>query len=164
MVSRNEAIDLVLDKEKGYVNHPEDPGGETNWGITRRTYPHLDIANLSRSQAFAIYARDFWSRRYYGIESQTVANLLLLHAVNAGTSEAVKTLQRAANKLIRSRLAVDGKFGPLTTAGVNLPGEGQMWRALLMEQGRWYFRLAKRQGMSHPFIEGWITHRLMGSV
>jgi lysozyme family protein len=48
--------------EGGYVNHPNDPGGETKYGITKRSYPNLDIKNLTRDEAIEIYHRDFWLR------------------------------------------------------------------------------------------------------
>lgn len=44
----------------GYVNDPDDLGGETKWGISKRAYPKLDIKNLSRSAAEEIYFRDYW--------------------------------------------------------------------------------------------------------
>ena len=56
------AITSLLKHEGGYVNNPVDPGGETNWGVSKRSYPHLDIKNLTREQAVAIYERDYWSQ------------------------------------------------------------------------------------------------------
>jgi lysozyme family protein len=48
--------------EGGYVNHKDDPGGETKYGITKRSYPNLNIKDLSRDEAIEIYRRDFWMR------------------------------------------------------------------------------------------------------
>ena len=56
------AIRSVLKHEGGYVNNPRDPGGETNWGISKRAYPSLDIRNLTREAAIEIYRRDYWSK------------------------------------------------------------------------------------------------------
>ena len=53
-------IGALLKREGGYVNDPNDPGGETNFGITKKTYPNLDIRNLTQADAIAIYQRDFW--------------------------------------------------------------------------------------------------------
>lgn len=55
------AITTLLKVEGGYVNDPRDPGGETKYGISRRSYPNLDIARLTREDAVAIYERDFWT-------------------------------------------------------------------------------------------------------
>jgi lysozyme family protein len=54
------ALKFVLAHEGGYVNDPKDPGGETKWGISKKTYPSLDIKNLSPEQASEIYAKDYW--------------------------------------------------------------------------------------------------------
>lgn len=43
-----------------YTDDPNDPGGETRWGISKRAYPNLDIKNLSFEQATDIYAKDYW--------------------------------------------------------------------------------------------------------
>lgn len=56
------AITTLLKVEGGYVNHPDDPGGETKWGISKRSYPHLSIKNLTRDDAISIYRNDYWER------------------------------------------------------------------------------------------------------
>lgn len=53
-------VNRVLAHEGGYVYHPDDPGGETNFGISKRAYPNLDIKTLTRSDAIAIYYADYW--------------------------------------------------------------------------------------------------------
>lgn len=55
-----EAVAKVLKHEGGYVNDPDDPGGETKYGISKRAYPNVDIKNLTEAQAKAIYKRDYW--------------------------------------------------------------------------------------------------------
>ena len=50
----------TLEVEGGLVDHPNDPGGLTNWGISQRAYPDLDIRELTREEAIAIYHRDYW--------------------------------------------------------------------------------------------------------
>lgn len=47
--------------EGGYTNDPDDPGGETKWGISKRAYPDLDIANLTLEDAIEIYRKDYWN-------------------------------------------------------------------------------------------------------
>lgn len=56
------AIRTLLVAEGGYNHIAEDPGGETKYGISKRSYPHLDIPNLTPDDAAAIYRRDYWSR------------------------------------------------------------------------------------------------------
>lgn len=57
-----QAFAIVVSEEGSYVNDPLDPGGETKFGISKRAYPHLDIAQLTLDQARAIYLRDYWER------------------------------------------------------------------------------------------------------
>jgi len=56
------ALAFVLAAEGGYVNDPNDPGGETKYGISKKAYPLLDITNLTREQAVDIYRRDYWNK------------------------------------------------------------------------------------------------------
>lgn len=56
------AIKFVLEHEGGYSNNPNDPGGETNFGISKRSYPELDIKNLTVFEAGQIYRKDYWDK------------------------------------------------------------------------------------------------------
>lgn len=107
------AIDRVLLTEGGYVNNPADPGGETNFGISKRSYPYVDIAALTRVDAIAIYRHDFWDRVGGDSLDASVAFQALDFAVNSGCETAVRYLQRAAN------VADDGHIGPVTIAALN---------------------------------------------
>jgi len=78
------AIDLVLRHEGGLVNDPQDPGGVTNFGISKRSYPDLDIVGLSRAQAGSIYQRDFWTETMATQMDQRLANCMLDARVNQG--------------------------------------------------------------------------------
>ena len=54
------AIKFVLKWEGGYSNDPNDPGGETKYGISKRSYPELDISKLTLKQAKEIYYQNYW--------------------------------------------------------------------------------------------------------
>lgn len=105
-------IDRVLAHEGGYVNHPKDPGGETNWGIAKRSYPSVDIKRLTRDGAIAIYRRDFWDRVQGDKLPPEVAFQVFDAAVNHGPGNAVRWLQRAAG------VADDGTLGPVSLAAI----------------------------------------------
>lgn len=95
------AIAFVLKWEGGYVKDPHDPGGETNMGISKRSYPDLDIARLTRAEAVAIYQSDYWQAS--GADKLTWP-LCLMHfdtAVNAGVTRANQLLQESAGNLVR---------------------------------------------------------------
>lgn len=101
------AFDRLIGHEGGYVNHPTDPGGETNWGISKRSYPTVDIRNLSRAQAKEIYRRDFWLAAGQGI-APAVAFQVFDASVNHGISTAIRFLQRSVGA------ADDGHWGPVS--------------------------------------------------
>ena len=56
----DKALKFVLKWEGGYSNDPQDPGGETNFGISKRSYPELDISKLTFKQAKEIYYQNYW--------------------------------------------------------------------------------------------------------
>lgn len=56
------AVGFVLKKEAGYVNDPDDPGGETNFGISKRYHPNLDIKNLTIEEAAKVYFAEYWMK------------------------------------------------------------------------------------------------------
>lgn len=106
------AFEAIIGHEGGYVNHPKDPGGETKFGITKRTYPSVNIRDLTLEEAKAIYKRDFWDRVRGDDLPFVVAVNLFDGAVNSGPSKAIMWLQQAAG------VADDGKLGPITLAAV----------------------------------------------
>lgn len=94
------AVEKTLAHEGKYVNDPKDPGGETNFGISKRAYPSLDIKNLSRAQAKEIYRKDYWSHvSGDSIKSQDAANSVFDMAVNAGVSRS-KAIADSAAKIL----------------------------------------------------------------
>lgn len=106
----DEAFLRLLGHEGGYVNNPKDPGGETNWGISKRSYPQLDIAGLSEADAKVIYRRDFWDK-VRADELPSAARFDVFDAaVNSGVVQSIKWLQHS---LV---VDVDGVIGPQTLA------------------------------------------------
>lgn len=109
----NYFIERVLSHEGGYVNHPSDPGGETKWGIAKRSYPNLNIKELTREEAKEIYRRDFWDRVDGSRLHDDLVFQVLDAAVNHGPGNAIRWLQRAAG------VADDGHFGPISHAAIS---------------------------------------------
>ena len=56
------AFSIVVGIEAGYVDDPDDPGGETKYGISKRAYPNEDIKNLTLDRAKSLYQRDYWNK------------------------------------------------------------------------------------------------------
>lgn len=83
------AVEKVLEHEGGYTSGlPGDPGGETNFGISKRAYPQLDIKGLSKQGAMDIYKSDYW--RFDSVDDQGLANCLLDSSVNQGLGFVLK--------------------------------------------------------------------------
>ena len=114
MKSYEEIIEQVLHHEGGYVNDPKDLGGETNFGITKRFYPDVDIKNLTEEGAKEIYKRDYWDKNKCGDLPSQLRHIYFDMLVNFGKRGAVKVLQRAANAKNKDKIDVDGGLGPAT--------------------------------------------------
>lgn len=114
------AIERVLGHEGGYTPGENDPGGETKWGISKRSYPSLNIATLTREDAKQIYRKDFWLRINADKLPDSVAYQLLDFAINSGISTAIRYFQRALG------VADDGHFGPVSQAAANSMSEADM--------------------------------------
>lgn len=86
---------IVVGTEGGYVNDPQDPGGETKYGVSKRSYPNLDIANLTLADAHTIYRRDFWDVTGCDGLSPPLALLAFDAAINNGPGRARSWLAAA---------------------------------------------------------------------
>lgn len=104
----DQCFDKLISHEGGYVNHPTDPGGETNYGISKRAYPSLDIKALTLADAKAIYKRDYWDRAQCDQLPSQLSYLVFDAAVNSGIGQSIRFLQRAVG------VADDGSIGPIT--------------------------------------------------
>lgn len=92
--SFEQAIKFVLRWEGGYSNNPNDPGGETNFGISKRAYPSLDIKNLTIEQAKVIYHKDYWLKAGCDQLSYPLDIIIMDTAVNCGVGKALSLLQK----------------------------------------------------------------------
>jgi len=105
--------------EGEYSTQPADRGGETKYGISKKSYPNRDIANLTLEDAKAIYYVDFWhALRLDEVEDDQVAFEIFDTAVNCGTRTAARIAQKAL-KFLGSRLEVDGIMGTRTISAIN---------------------------------------------
>ncbi|WP_033472930.1 glycoside hydrolase family 108 protein [Bordetella bronchiseptica] len=111
------AFERLIGHEGSYVNHPSDPGGETNWGITvavaRANGYMAPMRNMPRNIAKEIYRGQYWEKVKADLMPPSVAFQVFDAAVNHGVGQAAKFLQRAAG------VTADGVIGPRTLAAVN---------------------------------------------
>lgn len=148
MADFNFAITIVIRNEGGYVNNPADPGGETKYGISKRSYPSVDIKNLTVDQAEDIYRRDFWI--FGGIVEQSIANKLFDMYVNEKHS-AIHVLQSVLG------IAADGVYGKMTEAAVNAVKDVtnflSNYRAALAQH---YRDIVQAKPSDAVFLNGWL--------
>lgn len=114
-------LEHVLHSEGGYVNHPADPGGITNHGVTKRvweewvghTVTEEDMRALTHEDVAPLYRKRYWDA-IQGDSLPTGLDLCVFDcAVNAGVNRAAKFLQRSLN------VAQDGVIGPATLKAVS---------------------------------------------
>lgn len=118
----------LIGVEGGYVNRPHDPGGETKYGITKRSYPLLDIKNLTLDHAYDIYWSDFWLA--LGCDKLAIGldRFVFDFGVNSGVPTVARKLQAACGTL------ADGKIGPKTLAALSQKGAKSVFRCLFVER------------------------------
>ena len=155
MADFNIAIDLVLDHEGGYINNTNDVGGETNYGISKNSYPNLDIINLTKEQAKQIYKNDYWIRiKGDLILDQNFANSFLDFAVNVGVMTAIKIVQRSFG------LNIDGIIGNKTLTAINSNFNSNINKIFAKNKISYYIDIIKRKPDQLIFLNGWINRTI----
>lgn len=114
MSAFDRAFNLTIDHEGGYSHDPRDPGGETKFGISKRSYPRENIATLTIERAKSIYRADYWNAIKGDDLPEALAVLLFDGAVNHGVKTAIRMMQRAVGA------KDDGVIGPLTIEAAEL--------------------------------------------
>jgi lysozyme family protein len=172
-------IDDVLAREGGYVDHPDDRGGATNFGITERVARASGydgpMRELPRALAADIYRRRYWFEpgfdRVHAIAPDIAAELFDT-GVNMGVAVAAGFLQRALNALNRrerdypdvapTRAVDEPTLAALKAFVARRGSAGQrvLMKTLEALQGARYIELAEMRPANESFINGWLAHRL----
>jgi lysozyme family protein len=165
MATFEQAIGPVLEHEGGFVNHPSDPGGATNHGITLRVLQGFgsladfnkdgivdanDIKMMDRGFALEVYHRNYWAPSYDKFP-QDVADKVFDMAVNLGPLQAHKLLQRTLG------LPADGLLGPITCTAVAACNPRQTRATLRVLQKQFYTALIHNKPSLDAFRNGWMT-------
>ena len=154
MSNFDEILAVILKHEGGYVDHPDDPGGATNYGITHRTLgaylgrdvTKRDVREVSPETVKAIYQQEYWDKiQGDRLLNRGVALVLFDYAVNSGVSRAVLVLQRIVG------VTPDGTFGSITLRNTNSTGPGLIIDAIT-EERRGFLRRLKTY---KTFGKGW---------
>ena len=150
-LSFQQIFDRLIGHEGGYVNDPRDPGGETNWGVTKRTAQANgytgNMKTMTRQQAYEIYRRAFWLRYNCEQMPDAVAYQFFDAAVNHGFGNASRMLQRAVGVLD------DGIIGKYSLEAINRNPISDTLMVLNGERLNFYTRLKNFD----RFGKGWVN-------
>lgn len=141
-------IGFILEWEGGYDNDPSDPGGETNFGIDKRSHSGEDIKHLTKQRATEIYFESYWTRCHCEDLPKNVGEVVMNIAVNAGPARAGKWLQRAVGANI------DGDIGQETVNASNRAGSGVA--VILLDDTEEHYRSIAR-GKLAKYLHGWLN-------
>jgi lysozyme family protein len=150
------SFELMLKSEGGFVNHPSDPGGMTNLGVTKATWENwvgrasdeAEMRGLTPEKVEPLYKKKYWDAvRGDEIENGGVAYLLFDFAVNAGVGRSIKTLQTAVG------VTPDGGFGPMTMAAVQAIDPVELIEKFSQAKEDFYRSL----GTFATFGKGWLN-------
>jgi len=150
----------ILAHEGGYVNHPDDPGGATNFGVIQQTYNAWRVRKqrkiqsvklISQAEVLAIYKEQYWDK-IWGDELPTGLDYALYDfAINSGPSRAIKFLQELIG------VKQDGVLGNITLQAIRTKNIENLIDALCFKRWKWLKRLRNWK----TFGVGW-TRRVMG--
>ncbi|EIJ71732.1 MULTISPECIES: glycoside hydrolase family 108 protein [Pasteurellaceae] len=150
-LSFQQIFDRLIGHEGGYVNDSRDPGGETNWGVTKRTAQANgytgNMKTMTRQQAYEIYHRAFWLRYNCEQMPDAVAYQFFDAAVNHGFGNASRMLQRAVGVLD------DGIIGKYSLEAINSNPISDTLMVLNGERLNFYTRLKNFD----RFGKGWVN-------
>jgi lysozyme family protein len=154
------SLPFILRWEGGYVDHPDDPGGRTNKGVTQKTYdqwragqglPSRHVESIEDHEVERIYESGYWVPPRCDLLQRQLDLVQFDTAVNMGVGRAVRLLQAALG------CGVDGAFGPQTetaAAGCDL---GTTVIAYCDAREAYYRRLAERKPRLAVFLRGWLN-------
>ncbi|EIJ67468.1 glycoside hydrolase family 108 protein [Pasteurella bettyae] len=150
-LSFQQIFDRLIGHEGGYANDPQDPGGETNWGVTKRTAQANgytgNMKTMTRQQAYEIYRRAFWLRYNCEQMPDAVTYQFFDAAVNHGFGNASRMLQRAVGVLD------DGIIGKYSLEAINRNPISDTLMVLNGERLNFYIRLKNFD----YFGKGWVN-------
>ena len=159
MAEFSKALPIVLKHEGGYVNDKSDAGGETKYGISKRSFPDVDIKRLTVTDAARIYKDHYWSPLLERLDDQEVATKLFDLIVNMGAGRAVRLFQSSVNRVSAGvrPIPVDGKLGPMTVGRANAIDAARLLEALREAAAGHYRAIVKAKPNQQKFLRGWLN-------
>ena len=154
------ALKFTLRWEGGYVNHPADPGGATNKGVTKKVYDAYrqgkglglnDVRNITDAEVHDIYEHGYWAKAKCPILAIDLDTVQFDTAVNMGVGRAIKFMQKSTG------CVADGAWGPNTAAAVADCDPGKTLKAYCDTREAFYEGLVRRRPKMKVFMKGWMN-------
>lgn len=142
------------------MNHPDDPGGATNKGVTQKTYDAWrqrtglvprDVQLLENDELKTIYESGYWLPSCCDELNEPLNLVQFDTSVNMGVRRAVRLLQSSVD------CGVDGRFGPKTLKAVMNCDPGRTLIDYCHQRENYYRDLAKRRPKLAKFLNGWLN-------
>lgn len=154
-------IEEVLKNEGGYVNDKNDPGGETKYGISKKSFPNINIKELTKDDAKKIYKERYWNDLYDEIPNKFFAFKLFDLGINIGVKRVIKILQQTLNEYGRKDifiepLIVDGIFGKKTLKAV-IDNANIIENRFYASIEIFYRNLVEHNIKLKKFLKGWLN-------
>ncbi len=146
----DEAVDVILTFEGGYSNDPDDKGGETKYGISKKAFPDIDIKNLTRDDAKLIYKNQYWNPIQGDKLPPEVSIMIFDMAVNSGTYKAATIMQDII------KVKVDGIIGKNTLKAISEKNPLEFLIEFTVERILFYASLSSFK----KYKRGWITRAI----
>lgn len=151
----DQVVDNIIRREGGYTHHKNDPGGRTKYGISQRSYPHLDIISLTKEDAKRIYFEDYWKPSKAEKVKPELRDTFFDMVVNMGQKRAVRILQKAINSK-HNILVEDGLIGKKTIAASKRISNSRLKVFRIL----YYADLVDRRPSLEVFIVGWVRRAM----
>jgi len=169
MPSIEKMIDNILRREGGYVDHPADKGGPTNFGITQATFSRYigraalvkEVKNMDEEIAREIYERNYYYQPGINRLPESIQAFIFDCAVNHGPRRAIKFVQSVCNQAGREPpLSEDGAMGPNTRKSAEWAeaNMGEVFpKALFEERRNFYLLIVENNPSQKVFLNGWMN-------
>lgn len=151
------AVAKTIRREGGdtLTDDPDDPGGLTRYGISKRAHPEVDPRNLTLESAKEIYRKEYWNPcQGDAIKSQLLAELVFDSVVNMGVSQAIKLAQIAAG------LEPTGTLDATTLQSMNEADPASFAAAYVLAKITRYLALVKKNRKLEKYFYGWVRRTL----
>lgn len=150
----DDALKAILKHEGGFVNHPKDPGGMTNLGVTKKVWEEWvgkavgesEMRALTPETVAPMYRKKYWDAVKADDLPDGLDYLMFDFAINAGPGRAIKTMQKAIGA------APDGAIGPKTMAALKAANQGELVAKFSAEKEAFYRSLPT----FGTFGKGWL--------